>query len=156
MEEGQFLTWKYKPQHGLIFHKFDQMVNGSNIGRSAFTLENQNQPNHPGVNSALFQGGSARHSVCQTLDTPTQIMCNDMSRRLTIGEIGSECKLIKKICLDTLAHLYQDVFLALSHCTVKSRPILHPSWYAVTWTLLFTWPAKSRFVKASIIFAPTS
>ena len=78
MEEGQFLSWKYKPQHGLIFHKFDQMVNGSNLGRSAFTLENQNQPNHPGVNSALFQGGSASHSVYQTLDTPTPIMCHDV------------------------------------------------------------------------------
>ena len=41
-----------------------------------FTLENQNQPNHPGVNSALFQGGSASHSVYQTLDTPTPIMCH--------------------------------------------------------------------------------
>ena len=37
----------------------------------------ENQPNHPGVNSALFQGGSASRSVYQTLDTPTPIMCHD-------------------------------------------------------------------------------
>lgn len=78
MEEGQFISWKYKPQHGLIFHKFDQMIGGSTLTRSAFTLENQNEPNLPGVNSAMYQGGTGGHTAYSAMVTNTPIMCHDV------------------------------------------------------------------------------